>query len=335
MAALACACAGASAAAADPVADFYRGKQIRVVIRAAPGGNYDLYSRLLIRHMVRHIPGQPTGLPVNMPGGSGLTALNYVADVHPKDGTVLTMVTQSLPAEQALALNDKLKIDLRRLNWIGNLSDAANFLLTSGKSATRSLDDAKARETIIGVPSVADASGWLTHVTNGMLGTRFKLVPGYNSGPDMNLAMERGEIDGRGTSNPNAMLPNGSNAGPDGKPLFNFVLQWGLKKTKGYESTPLLCDLATTAEQKAVFGFVCKVASLARPIATNAGVAAERVAALRHAFDATMVDPEFLAEAQKQGMDLSPMGGEELQRLVAEIIDAPAADLKLVRQAVR
>src|SRR5207237_10846643 len=90
------------AAAADPVEDFYKGKQIRVVIRASPGGNYDLYSRLLIRHMIRFIPGHPTALPVNMPGGSGLTALNYVADVHPKDGTVVTMVTQSFPLEQAL-----------------------------------------------------------------------------------------------------------------------------------------------------------------------------------------------------------------------------------------
>jgi tripartite-type tricarboxylate transporter receptor subunit TctC len=325
----------ASSASADPVADFYRGKQIRVVIRAAPGGNYDIYSRLLIRHMVRHIPGQPTGLPVNMPGGSGLTALNYVADVHPKDGTVLTMVTQSLPAEQALALNDKLKIDLRKLNWIGNLSDAANFLLTSGKSATRTLDDAKARETIIGVPSVADASGWLTHVTNRMLGTRFKLVPGYTSGPDMNLAMERGEIDGRGTSNPNAMVSGGGNVGPDGRPLFNFLLQWGLRKTKGYESVPLLCDLAGDAEQKVVFDFVCKVASLARPIATNADVPAERVAALRRAFDTTMADPDFLAEAQKQGMEISAMPGGELARLVAEIVNAPAADLEMVRRAVK
>src|SRR5438552_8308985 len=177
-------------AGADAVEDFYKGKQIRVVIRAAPGGNYDLYSRLLIRHIVRFIPGHPGGLPVNMPGGSGLTALNYVADVHPKDGTVLTMVTQTFPLEQALGLNDKLKVDMRRLNWVGNMSDASNFLLTSGKSATKTFDDARRRETIIGVPSVADASGWLTQVTNRTLGTRFKLVPGYTSGPDMNLAME-------------------------------------------------------------------------------------------------------------------------------------------------
>jgi tripartite-type tricarboxylate transporter receptor subunit TctC len=324
-----------SAAAADPVADFYKGKQIRVVIRASPGGNYDLYSRLLIRHMVRFIPGNPAALPVNMPGGSGLTALNYVADVHPKDGSVLTMVTQSFPLEQALRLNDKLKVDMRRLSWIGNMSDASSFLLTSARSPTRSIDDAKRRETIIGVPSVADTSAWLTQVTNRTLGTRFKLVPGYSSGPDMNLAMERGEIDGRGTSNPVAMLPGGVNQAPDGRPLFHFILQWGLEKNTDYGDVPALSELATNAEQKIVFDFVSKVASLSRPIATNADVPVERIAALRHAFDATMRDAEFLAEARKQAMEIRPMGGADLQRLVAEIVDAPAPVVETMRQVMK
>jgi len=325
----------AAPVAADPIEDFYKDKQIRVVIRAAPGGNYDLYSRLLIRHMVRFIPGHPAGLPVNMPGGSGLTALNYVADVHPKDGTVLTIVTQTFPLEQALNLNDKLKVDMRRLNWIGNMSDASNFLLTSRASLTRTIDDAKRRETIIGVPSIGDASAWLTLVTNGTLGTKFKLIPGYNSGPDMNLAMERGEIDGRGTSNPKAMFAGGAETGPDGRPLFNFLLQWGLKKNPDFVDVPLLSELATNAEQKVIFDFVCQVASLARPVATNADVPPERVAALRRAFVATMKDPEFLADAQRQGMEISAMPGEELQQLVTGIVNAPPAVVEKIRQVVK
>jgi tripartite-type tricarboxylate transporter receptor subunit TctC len=322
-------------ACADPVEDFYRGKQIKIVIRAAPGGNYDLYSRLLARHIVRFIPGQPTAIPVNMPGGSGLTALNYVADVHPRDGTVLTMVTQTFPLEQALALNDKLKVDLRVLNWIGNMSDATSFLLTSRASATKTIEDAKRRETIIGVPSLADASAWLTLVTNGTLGTKFKLVPGYTSGPNMNLAMERGEIEGRGTSNPKAMFAGTSERGADGRPLFNLVVQWGLKPNPDYPEAPLLTDLATSSEQKVVFDFVGRVASLARPIATNADVPPERVAALRRAFDATMKDPEFLREAERQLMEITPMAGEELAQLVAGIVNAPVSVLEHVRRAVR
>jgi tripartite-type tricarboxylate transporter receptor subunit TctC len=325
----------AVAANADPVEEFYRGKRIKVVIRATPGGNYDLYSRLLIRHMVRFIPGRPTGLPVNMPGGSGLTALNYVADIHPKDGTALTMVTQTFPMEQALSLNDKLKVDMRKLNWIGNMSDANNFLLTSRASDTKTLDDAKRRETIIGVPSVGDASAWLTMLLNGTLRTRFKLVPGYTSGPDMNLAMERGEIDGRGTSNPKAMFTGGAETGPDGRPLFNFLLQWGLRKDKDYPEVPLLSELAANMEQKLMFDFVSQVASLARPMATNGGVPPERVAALRRAFDATMRDPEFLTDAQRQGMEISPMAGDELQQLVTDIVNAPAPVVEKIRQALK
>jgi tripartite-type tricarboxylate transporter receptor subunit TctC len=324
-----------TAAAADPVEDFYRGKQIRVVIRASPGGNYDLYSRLLIRHMVRFIPGQPSALPVNMPGGSGLTALAYVADVHPKDGTVLTMVTQSFPLEQALGLNDKLKVDMRALNWIGNISEASNFLLTSAKSSTRTFEDARRRETIIGVPSVADPTAWLTQLTNAMLATRFKLVPGYTSGPDMNLAMERGEIDGRGTSNPAAMLPGGRNVGPNGAPLFHFLLQWGLRKNDDYGPVPLLADVAIDARQKIVFDFISKVASLARPIATNTGVPRERVEALRRAFDATMRDPQFLGEARRQALEVSPMSGKAVQQLVGEIVDAPASVVAIMREVLK
>jgi tripartite-type tricarboxylate transporter receptor subunit TctC len=322
-------------AAADPVADFYKGKQIRVVIRAAPGGNYDLYSRLLLRHMVRFIPGNPSGVPVNMPGGSGLTALNYVADVHPKDGTALTMVTQTFPMEQALNRNDKLKVDMRRLNWIGNMSDANSFLLTSRASATRTLEDARRRETIIGVPSVNDASAWLTLVTNGTLGTRFKLVPGYTSGPNMNLAMERGEIEGRGTSNPRTMFTGGAQTGPDGKPLFNFILQWGLRPDPDYPKVPLLRAQAINADQQLVFDFVSNVASLARPVATNADVPPERVAALRAAFAATVKDADFLTEAKKLGMEISPMDGDELQKLVTSIVDAPPAVVEKVRAALK
>jgi hypothetical protein len=215
------------------------------------------------------------------------------------------------------------------------MSDAQSFLLTSHLSQTRTLDDAKQRETIIGVPSLADASAWLTLVTNGTLGTKFKLVPGYTSGPNMNLAMERGEIDGRGTSNPKAMFAGGAETGPDGKPLFNLLLQWGLTKNKDYPQVPLLRELATNAEQQVVFDFVGAVASLARPVATNAGVPPERVAALRRAFDATMQDPEFLSEAKRQIMEIAPTRGEDLQKIIADIVSAPPAVIEKVREAVK
>jgi tripartite-type tricarboxylate transporter receptor subunit TctC len=129
----------AAPASAEPVADFYRGKQIKIYIRAAPGGNYDIYSRLLGRHIARFLPGNPSVLPVNMPGGGGLVALNYVARVAPRDGTVITMITQSFPMDQALGLDKNLKVDLRTLNWIGNMSETNEFFYTAKSSPTKTL----------------------------------------------------------------------------------------------------------------------------------------------------------------------------------------------------
>lgn len=320
----------ASAGRADLVEDFYKGKQLRVIIRAGPGGNYDLYSRLLVRHLVRYIPGRPTALPENMPGGSGLTALNYVAEVAPKDGTVLTMVTQTFPVEQALGLNRNLKVDLRRLSWLGNMSETNTFLLTSRFSPTRTLDDAKRRETIVAVPSTADVTAWLTTLLNNTLGTRFKLVAGYPSGPAMNLAMERNEVEGRGTTNPRTMLVGapGNDAG------FHLLLQSGLRKDTDYPEVPLLRDLAGNEEQRLAFDYFSKMGALARPIALAAGAPPDRLAALRAAFKATMADADFLAEASRQGMDIGIMSGEDVQRIVDELVDVAPTLRDRLRQAI-
>ena len=323
------ACLAATTAKGDPLEDFYRGKQLRIIIRAEPGGNYDIYSRLLMRHMVKYIPGKPVAIPVNMPGGSGLTALNYVTEVAPHDGTVLTIVTQTFPVEQALRLNKNLKVDVRKLDWIGNMSESNTFLLTSQHSATRTIEDAKRRETIMAVPSTADVTAWLTAVLNNTLGTKFTLVAGYPSGPAMNLAMERGEVEGRGTTNPRTMY-TGSGGG-DG---FNLLLQSGRHKEKDYAQVPLLVDLAADAGQRSVFDYFSKMGSLARPVAMAEGVPAERLAMMRATFVKTMQDPDFLAEAAHESVEIAMMTGEEVQQIVTEIVDAPPAVIDRVRQAI-
>jgi tripartite-type tricarboxylate transporter receptor subunit TctC len=316
---------------ADPVEDFYRGKQIRIVIRAAPGGNYDLYSRLLARHIVRFIPGHPTAIPVNMPGGSGLTTLNYVADVHPRDGTVLTMVTQTFPLEQALALNDKLKVDLRALNWIGNMSDENLFLLTRRSSTTRTLDDAKQRETTLAATGAGGSEVILVSILNQFLGTRFKNIIGYRNSPEMNLAMERGETEGRITTNLRALFASRAN----GAAGFNLILQTGMQVDKDQPNVPLLRNLARSPNDKLAFDFISRTMALARPVATNDNVPLERVEALRRAFDATMKDADFLAEARQQDLDISPWTGEELQKTVVEIVNAQGAVLEQIRKAIQ
>src|SRR6267378_196207 len=157
-------------ATADPIADFYRGKQIKIYIRASPGGNYDIYSRLLSRHMTRFIPGNPMIVPVNMPGGGGIVALNYVANAAPRDGTVLSMITQTFPMDQALGLEKNLKVDMRTLNWIGNMSNTNEFLFTAKSSPTRTLDDARRRETIVAATGLGSIMTQLAAVYNNTLG---------------------------------------------------------------------------------------------------------------------------------------------------------------------
>jgi tripartite-type tricarboxylate transporter receptor subunit TctC len=317
-------------AVADQVEDFYRGKQIKIYIRAAPGGNYDIYSRLLGRHIARFIPGNPSVLPINMPGGGGLVALNYVANVAPRDGTVLTMITQSFPMNQALGLDKNLKVDLRALNWIGNMSDTNEFFYTAKSSATKTLTDARARVTPVAATGAGSIMTQLAAVYNNMLGTRFKVIYGYPSGPDMTLAMERGEVEGRSTSNPQVL--GASRAEVAAK--YNFLIQTGLRKLPDYEEVPLLRELATSAEQQAVFDFVSKAAVVARPIVTNPQVPPARVATLRRAFDAVMADPLFLDEARRENLDIGARGGAELEGLIAEMLATPPATLAQVARAI-
>jgi tripartite-type tricarboxylate transporter receptor subunit TctC len=315
---VACACAAlALPAHGETVADFYKGKRITFIIRAAPGGSYDAYSRLLGRYIVRFIPGNPTVLPVNMPGGGGLVALNHVTNVAPRDGTVLTMITESFPFDQALGTNKFLKVDLRTLNCIGNMDDSSQLLLTSRMSATKTLDDARKRVTIIGASGLGATSTALIALYNNTLGTKFKIIYGYNGGAEVTLAMDRNEVEGRGTSTPQVMAAASTSA------PFNALIQTGVEKLKGYESVPLLSELASTPDQTAIFNFVSKAVAIARPVCAGPGVPADRVEALRKAFDATMADAEFQAEAEKLGMEMGPMSGQTLQQLIADLIDTP------------
>ncbi|HLQ91504.1 MAG TPA: hypothetical protein VK148_15870 [Xanthobacteraceae bacterium] len=319
-----------SPAAADAVADFYRGKQIRIFIRAAPGGNYDIYSRLLSRHMTRFIPGNPMIVPVNMPGGGGIVALNYVANAAPRDGTVLSMITQTFPMDQALGLEKNLKVDMRTLNWIGNMSNTNEFLYTAKSSPTRTLDDARRRETIVAATGLGSIMTQLAAVYNSVLGTKFKVIYGYPSGPDMSIAMERGEVEGRSTSNPQVLAPTAAQV----LAKYNFLVQVGTRKIPQYEQVPLLRDLAGNDSDRGIFDFLSGAVVIARPIVTNQGVPAERVAALRRAFDATLGDSSFLEDAEKQSLEIGARSGEELEKIVYGLIETPSEVLDQVRRAI-
>lgn len=318
--------------AQQSVADFYKGKQMRFIIRSDPGGSYDLYSRIIGRHIVKFIPGNPTILPVNMPGGGGLLAINHVAQVAPKDGTILTIPSVGLPMYQALGFfGDKLKADMGAFNWVGNVSDSNPVLVTWHESKVKTLDDAKKYVAHLGTSGAGSISAQLPAVYNNLLGTKFKVIYGY-AGDDA-IAMERLEIDGRAT-NPWASYKSTK---PDWvkNNKLNYILQIGLKKEPELPDVPLLTDLATNDEQKQIFEFFSKSVAITRPVTTSPGVPAERVAALRKAFDATMKDKDFLDEAAKQQAEISPMTGEQVQKVVEELIATPKPLLEKVTAAMK
>src|SRR6476620_4054257 len=304
-------------AVADPVADFYAGKQIRFIIRSGVGGSYDQYSRLLARHIGKHIPGNPTLLPVNMPGGGGIRSANYVAKIAPQDGTILTMVSQGLPVDQALGLNTSFQADLRDFHWIGNISASNQVLVTWHTSPTKSLADLMARETVIGSSQAGSISVQMPAVLNNIVGTRLKIVFGYPDGRDINLAMERGEVEGRAT-NPWSSYISTDPQYVDNK-LIIPIIQIGMQKESQLPDVPLMRDLAKDAPGQAVLDFMSKAVAFGRPIATTPGVPAERVAALRRAFDLTLKDPAFLQEAKTQRAELQPMTGAELEGIVRDV----------------
>jgi tripartite-type tricarboxylate transporter receptor subunit TctC len=311
----------ATPALADPVEDFYRGKQLQFVIRTSAGGDYDSYSRLLARHMTKHIPGHPNIVPINMPGGGGIVAANYVANVAPKDGTVLTMVSQGLPVDQALSLNPSLKLDLRKFNWLGNVVYANQLLVVWHTSSVKSLDDAKKREVKIGSTGAGSASVQLPAFYNNVLGTKFKIIVGYLGGQEIDLAMEREEVEGRGTNTYTGYQTSKPHYLSDH--LIRPLIQVGMKKEVELPDVPLLLDQNVPAADKPLLAYVSKAVSVGRPVATSPGVPAERVVALRKAFDETLKDPEFLAEAKQQNAEIRPMSGDELAQLVTDLIEAP------------
>jgi tripartite-type tricarboxylate transporter receptor subunit TctC len=312
----------ATPACAEAVADFYAGKQIRFIIRSGVGGGYDQYARLLGRHIGKHIPGNPSVIPVNMPGGGGIRAANYVAKIAPQDGTILTIVSQGLPTDQALGLNASFQADLRDFQWIGNLSSSNQVLVTWHTSPTKTLTDLMQRETTIGSTQAGSISVQMPAIYNNILGTRIRIIFGYPDGTDVNIAMERGEVEGRAT-NPWASYVATT---PEyvQKNWIIPIIQVGMVKDPALPNVPLLREQkAKTPEDQAVLEYMSKATVVGRPIATTPGVPAERVAALRRAFDLTLKDPDFIKEAKTQRAEIDAMTGAELTQIVNELIAAP------------
>jgi tripartite-type tricarboxylate transporter receptor subunit TctC len=321
----------AAPAAADEVADFYRGKRITLVIGYGPGGGYDLYARLFARFLGEHIPGKPTLVAQNMPGAGSRTAANWLYRLAPKDGTVIATLGQATPADQALG-QPGVQFDVRRFNWIGNLVVVNNILFVSAATGIASIEDAKKKQVAIGASGASSPSVIYPQVSNNLLGTRFKIVAGYPGGGDINIAFERGEVDGRGSDSWASLKSTHPHWIRERK--VNILFQVGPRREADLPDVPLWTELAQNETQRRVLDVLSGDAAVGRPILTAPEVPPERVKALRQAFDDTLADPQFIAAARQANMYFNPMRGEELQQIVARIVSQPADVMAMVKEAL-
>ena len=261
-------------AAADPVAEFYRGKTLSMVIATSPGGDYDLRARLLARHLGRHIPGEPAIIARNMPGAVGLQAANWLATQAPRDGTVLHAIMQNMSAHQALG-GGKVEFDTRRFFWIGNTTDSPNVVNSWHTTGIRTIKDVMERELVVGAPGTATSSVYYPKAMNALVGTRFKIVSGYPGGNDVNLAMERGEVGGRG-SNSWASWKSTKPHWLAEKKIF-ILVQIGLRRHPELADVPLMTELARNEDDRKVLAFLSADTGITRAFVTTPDTPRERV----------------------------------------------------------
>jgi len=315
--------AGASpvlGASAKNVEDFYNGRTM-TVIASVGAGPYDLYARVLSMHIARHIPGSPSIIVQNMAGAGGLKAANYAYNVAARDGTVLLAPLKPTPLAQLMRKD--VKYDAAKFQWIGSVVDAPGVIVTWKKtSPVKTFQDAF-KATAVLTSSGKDAETFINPtVINALLGTKFKVVLGYPGMNDMQIAMERGEAHGVSTVY-GSILSTRPQWIRDKQ--INYVVQIAEKRIPELPDVPTVFDFARTDEQREVFRFICLANVLGRAITAPPGVPADRVEALRAAFDATMKDPVFLAEAKKRGMELNPTPGKVVQADVEKLIATPPA----------
>ncbi len=315
---------------ADPVADFYRGKTIRLVVGYGPGGSYDLYGRLAAEFLGRHIPGNPTIVPVNMPGAGGLKAVDYLYRVAPHDGTHLGSVAQQLA--MALLIEDKMGIDPRRFNYLGRLVEMVDVAVALPNRGIASFEDARKREVTVGAGQSSSTSAIYARALNAYAGSRFKIITGYSGTAEIQLAVDRGEVDvNGGESLPTIIVQN-----PEwlqGKAVLLY--QNGLKRFERLPQVPTMTELVSSDEGRMVMRVLAGTAEVGRSILTTPGVPAERLAALRTAFQAMLKDPQFIAATQKRNLMIAPASGEQVDAVARETMNLPKDVVEALRRVLQ
>lgn len=319
-------------ARAQPAADFYKGKQIDLYIGYSTGGGYDVYARLLARHMAKHIPGTPTIVPKNMDGAGSLRLANWLYRVAPKDGSVFGTIGRGIPFDPIMG-GKGAQFSATDFGWIGSANDEVSVCVSWSGTGVDKFEDLYKREMIVGGTGATADTDLFPKVINAVLGTKMKIVTGYPGGNDITLAMRRGEVQGRCGWSWSSIKTNHPQWVRDG--TLKLLVQLSLEKHPDMPNVPLVMDMVKTPDQRAVLQAVFARQVMGRPFLAPPRVPADRLALLRKAFMETMKDKEFLAEAEKMKLEITPVTGEKVQALVAEIYRTPPAVLRKAAEAMK
>jgi len=340
-AALLLAAVSGDALAQDP-ASFYKGKTVTLVVGYGPGGGYDIYARVLARVLGKHIPGNPTVIIQNMPGAGSLRAANYLYNVAPKDGSVFGTFARNIPLLGLIKSKQNVQFDPRKFTWLGSSSSFANdaYLLIARRGSTaKSIEDLRrpgGPPLIIGstADSASSDSNTMAVVLRDILGFNLKLITGYIDSGQLFMAMERGEIEGR-TVSLSAVQSNKAEWIRPGGPVQVLLVFGRQSRHPNFPDAPLAAEVAKSAADKRLIEILEAPYMLSRPYAAPPDMPVDRAKALQAAFVSAHKDPEYLADAEKLQIDVSPIGGDQALSLINRIAATPSDQLQWLAQVMR
>jgi tripartite-type tricarboxylate transporter receptor subunit TctC len=319
-----------SAASAQSVADFYKGKTIRMVVGIGVGSGYDVNARLLARHLVNHIPGNPAIVVSNQPGAGSATMTAQLNTAGPFDGTVIGAAFAGMPTLPLLS-SGSVRFDPTKLVWLGNTNRETHVTYVWHTSPVQSFDQVRTKELIMGAQAPGSSQVDFPLVANALFGLKHKVITGYGSTAKINLALESGEVQGAIAALTTVRTLSSQWLA---EKKIKIITQWALRANPDLPGVPNALDLAKTDDDKAAMKLVMARLDIGRPFFLPPNVPGDRVAALRAAFDATMKDPAYLAEAKKLKIDVDPMTGPELAAFVLQVSQTPAKTVARVRKAL-
>lgn len=314
--------AASAAPTQDPVAAFYQGKTVKIIVGYTPGGGYDTYARTLSAHIGKHIPGNPTVIVENMDGAGSIKALNYIYTAAPKDGTVFGTFGRGLP-EAELRADEGVQFKSKELNWIGSMNEEVSVCVVRSDSPIKTFEDAQKQTVTIGATGPNDDTGFFPRVLNALAGTKFDLKIGYPGGNDVLLAMERGEVQGRCGWSWSSVLSTKKDW-IDTK-YVRILTQMSMNKHPDIpKEVPLATEFVKNPDDKQILEVIFARQAIGRPYAAPPGIPAARVKALQDAFEKTMKDPAFLADANKAKQEINARNAAEVKAVIDKIFSTPA-----------